>query len=102
MLKMLAFFGSIGMGSYEMILMRKQWTYYDRFYPEPTELQKTLFRDAMMFKESMYSETSVQDKLLKLESPEVRQMYSQMYQLPPQRYSDPDEQNINAPDHSQH
>jgi len=72
MLKMLTFFGSIAVGTYEMIQMRKQWTYYDRFYPEPTELQKTLFRDAMMFKESAYSESSVQDKLLSLESPEVR------------------------------
>ena len=52
--------------------MRKQWIYYDRFYPEPTELQKTLTRDAMMFKESMYNESSVQEKMLKLENPETR------------------------------
>jgi len=59
--------------------MRKQWTYYDRFYPEATELQKTLSREAMMFKEQNYQLSSVEDKLKKLEDPNVRMIYSQMY-----------------------
>ena len=38
MLKMLTFFGAVGMSTYELMGLKKKWTYYDRFYPEPTEL----------------------------------------------------------------
>ena len=37
-LKAATFFGAVALGSYELVNMRKQWTYYDRFYPEATEL----------------------------------------------------------------
>ena len=50
-LKAATFFGALALSTYELLNLRKQWTYYDRFYPEPTELQKTLSREAMMFKE---------------------------------------------------
>ena len=78
--------------------LTQQWTYYDRFYSEPTELQKTLLRDAMIFKEKAYQVTSIDQKLVKVEDPEIRLIYSQMYQLPPQRYPDADD-NPNAPKH---
>lgn len=81
--KTITFAGALALGTYEMWSLRKQWTYYDRFYPEPTELQKTLLRDAMMFKERTYQASSIDEKLLKVEDPEVRLIYSQMYQLPP-------------------
>ena len=100
-LKAATFLGAVAFGSYELLNMRKQWTYYDRFYPEPTELQKTLNREAMMFKEQNYQTSSVEDKLKKLEDPNLRLIYSQMYQLPPQKYADPDN-NVNAPDHTEH
>lgn len=78
-LKAATFLGAVALSSYELINMRKQWTYYDRFYPEATELQKTLSREAMMFKEQNYQLSSVEDKLKKLEDPNVRMIYSQMY-----------------------
>lgn len=77
--KAATFLGAVALSSYELINMRKQWTYYDRFYPEATELQKTLSREAMMFKEQNYQLSSVEDKLKKLEDPNVRMIYSQMY-----------------------
>ncbi len=40
----------------------------------------------------------IDQKLLKVEDPEIRLIYSQMYQLPPQRYPDADD-NPNAPKH---
>ena len=55
----------------------------------------------MMFKEHNYQTSSVEDKLRKLEDPNLRLIYSQMYQLPPQKYADPDN-NVNAPDHKEH
>ena len=54
MFKTAAFAGAVGLGMWELTNLKKQWLYYDRFYPEPTELQKTLQREAMMFKEQDY------------------------------------------------
>ena len=78
--------------------LTQYWTYCDRFCPEPTELQKTLLRDAIMFKEKAYQAFLIDQKLLKVEDPEIRLIYSQMYQLPPQRYPDADN-NPTAPKH---
>lgn len=85
----------------EFLQVKKQWEYYDRFYPEPTELQKALTRESMIFKERQYQVSTVEDKLKKLDDPLVRQMYSQMYQLSPQMYHEPDT-NPNAPTHRKH
>jgi len=54
-----------------------------------------------MFKEKKYVATSVQEKLAKLEDVEVQQLYGSMYQLPPMRSAEPDE-NVNAPIHKEH
>lgn len=51
-LKALTFWAALGLSVHEMWNVEKQWKYYDRFYPEATELQKSLFREAMMFKET--------------------------------------------------
>ena len=72
LIKFVTFAGAMALGAFETLNMRKQWLYYDRFYPEATELQKNLYRDAMMFKEQNYQATSVQEKMLKVEDPEVR------------------------------
>ena len=71
--------------------MEKQWTYYNRFYPEPTQLQRTLTQEAVMFKKRLdagYKEKSLQEKMEM--DPETERMYTQMYQLPPQRYMEPE------------
>lgn len=101
MFKTVTFGGALAFGTYELIRMRKQWQYYDRFYPEPTELQKTLYRDAMIAREDNLRVASVEERLAELENPSTKQVYAQMYQLPPQRYPDADD-NPNAPDHKEH
>ena len=50
-LKTLAFGGALFLGLQQKWDLEKKWTYLNRIYPEPTELQKTLYRDAMIFKE---------------------------------------------------
>jgi hypothetical protein len=54
---------AVSLGSYEMHRLQKKWTYYNRFYPEPTELQKSLEREAMSFKEEGFKQKSVEDRL---------------------------------------
>lgn len=49
--KSLTLLGAGALATLEFLKVKKQWQYYDRFYPEPTELQKALTRDAMIFKE---------------------------------------------------
>jgi hypothetical protein len=56
--KVLGFFGAVGFGSWEYVQMRHKWHYYNKFYPEPTELQKTLNRDAMIYKENSFKNVS--------------------------------------------
>jgi hypothetical protein len=51
--------GAFAFGAYEMHKLQNKWTYYNRFYPEPTELQKGLEREALMFKESTFAEKSI-------------------------------------------
>ena len=38
--------GAFALGAYEMHKLQDKWTYYNRFYPEATELQKGLEREA--------------------------------------------------------
>lgn len=49
-LKALTFGAALLLGVREKFELEKQWTYLNRFYPEPTELQKGLIRDAELFK----------------------------------------------------
>ena len=71
--------GATAAGAYEYLKMRQKWTYYNRFYPEATELQKTLNRDAMMFKESAYKEVPTKDRVALTDDIRTQQMYAQMY-----------------------
>ena len=57
-LKALTLFGAFGLGFREKLNLEYQWEYYNRFYPEPTELQKTLTREAQLFKETAYQPRS--------------------------------------------
>ena len=64
--------------------LEKKWEYYDKFYPEPTQLQRTLVEEAAMFKEREargITETSLEEK--KFIDPRTQKTYEQMYQLPP-------------------
>ena len=54
MFKSAAFIGACSIGLWEYSNLRKKMTMYDRFYPEPTELQRKLMLEAAMFKEQAY------------------------------------------------
>jgi hypothetical protein len=83
--------------------LKKKWLYYDRFYPEPTQLQQKLKQEAMMFKESNYQESSIEEKLAKVEDYELRQKYKQMYMLKPQNYVETERaDDVNSEDHAEH
>merc|ERR1712195_466911 len=87
--------GAMGLISWEFLKMKQKWQYYDRFYPEATELQKTLQREAQIYKEEAYKPISTQDRAMLVHDIETKKMYKSMYQLPIQRYSDPDD-DVNA------
>ena len=98
-LKAITLVGAFALGFREKLNLEYQWEYYNRFYPEPTELQKTLTREAQLFKESGYQPRSQEDLTkINLDSEKI---YEQMYRLSPQSYPDPDE-NPNASSHSNH
>ncbi len=52
--KAFTFFGVLAVAVYEKYELERHWSFINRFYPEPTELQKSLFRDAMLFKQSNF------------------------------------------------
>ena len=76
-------------------------TYYDRFYPEATDLQKKLQIEAQMFREQEYKEESVEERLAKLKDVNKILTYDQFYALAPQNHVIAEEE-VNAPDHQEH
>ena len=101
MFKSAAFIGACTLGLWEFSTLRKRLTFYDRFYPEPTELQRKLNQEAMMFKEQAYQEESVEDRQKKVEDPDKVLKYSQFYMLAPQNYVNSEEE-FNPADHQKH
>ena len=68
----------------EKNILETKWNYYNRFYPEPTQLQRTLVQEAQIMKDREAAgipETQIEDK--RFIDPESQQIYSQFYQLPP-------------------
>ena len=49
--KYFALFGAFAAAYLEKSNLDKKMTYYDRFYPEPTQLQRSLVQEAQMFKQ---------------------------------------------------
>ena len=94
-LKALSFMGAVAFGVKEKLNLEYQWQYYDRFYPEATELQKTLTREAMAFKEGAFQTSTPQLDL------DTERIYESMYRLPAQSYPDPDD-NPNPPTIKKH
>ena len=90
-LKMVALLGAGAACMYEKYYLEKKWMYYDRFYPEPTQLQRSLVQEAHMFAdresrgvvEQTLEERSVLD-------PETAKIYESMYQLAPQTFAEPE------------
>jgi hypothetical protein len=100
-LKTLSLTGGMMFGLYEISLLKQKWKYIDRLYPEPTQLQKTLEKEALQYKENKYTVSSIAEKMLKLEDPNIQRKYSQFYQLAPQRNID-EENEFNPPEHKEH
>ena len=98
-LKFVSFVAACALGMKEKLNLEYQWQFYDRFYPEATELQKTLTREAQTFKEQDYQEPSIEERR-KLTVDQAK-IYEQMYRLPPQKFSDADE-DPNPPSIKQH
>lgn len=89
MLKFITIGASLAFAVNQKSDLEKQWTYLNRLYPEPTELQKTLYREAQTFKEIQWQQKSIQDRVSM--DTETKKLYGQMYQLPPQRYPEADD-----------
>ena len=88
-LKAVTFVAAVGLSANEKLRLEKQWEFYNRFYAEPTELQKQLFREAMIFKEKAYQPKSLEERT-KMDA-DTAKVYEQLYRLPSQRYPDPDD-----------
>ena len=88
-LKTLAFGGALFLGLQQKWDLEKKWTYLNRVYPEPTELQKTLYRDAMMFKEHAFEPKPIEERI-QIDA-DTTKVYEQLYRLPPQTTGEPDE-----------
>ena len=99
--KTVAIVGGLSLTFWEYSNLRKKMTFYDRFYPEPTELQRKLMTEAAIFRQAGYQEESTSERMAKVEDPEKALRYSQFYMLAPQSYTLPEEE-INAPDQEQH
>ena len=50
-MKLFALMGATACVFLEKDKLEKKWRYYERFYPEPTQLQKTLVQEAYLVKE---------------------------------------------------
>ena len=94
MYKVVTFGASLAFAVTQRDQLEKQWTYLNRLYPEPTELQKTLYKEAQTFKEIQWQQKSIKDRVAM--DTESKKIYGQMYLLPPQRYPDPDD-DVNSP-----
>lgn len=99
--KSTAIIGACALGLWEYSNLRKRMTFYDRFYPEATELQRKLAEEAAIFKEQAFAPESTEERLAKVQDPEKALKYSQFYQLAPQKYAIAEEE-FNAPEHEQH
>ena len=49
-LKVASLIGGFACVWYEKMQLEKKWTYYNRFYPEPTQLQRSLVKEAQIYK----------------------------------------------------
>ena len=61
---------------YEKMQLEKKWTYYDRFYPEPTQLQRSLVNEAYIYK--IREEKGIKDEELnekQIIDPETSKIY---------------------------
>ena len=78
--------GSFGAVWWEKSQLEKKWSYYDKYYPEATQLQRTLVQEASIIKDRNIQEIAAENK--RELDPEEEKIYSQFYQLPPQKFAE--------------
>ena len=75
-LKIASLIGGFASVWYEKMQLEKKWTYYDRFYPEPTQLQRSLVNEAYIYK--IREEKGIKDEELnekQIIDPETSKIY---------------------------
>ena len=88
-IKTFSLMGSTALAFNEKVTLEKKWTYYNRLFAEPTQLQRTLTSEARVvqkLQEQGWEEQSLEEK--RILDPATAKIYNQMYQLPPQRNPD--------------
>ena len=82
-LKYLSLIGALFLGVNEQSVLDHSWRYLDRYYPETSEYQKALERDAeMAFKNKRKTDVLAPVYM----GAKSRYVYDQMYQLPKDPY----------------
>ena len=85
--KSTAIIGACALGLWEYTNLRKRMTFYDKFYPEATDLQRKLTQEAAIYKRQAYVEETTEERMKKVQAPEKALKYAQLYQLVPQKYA---------------
>ena len=96
-LKCLTLIGSFACVWNEKLTLEKKWQFYDRFYPEPTQLQRALTTEAQIYVER--EARGMEDQTLQEKSymdPATQKRYEQMYSLGPQKFPE-GSYDVNAP-----
>ena len=86
--KWFTFAAAIGLIVKENSDLLKKWRYFDRFYPEPTGLQRAIREEASLVKEYGYT---APDPDAEMDS-RTRTVYERMYALEPSNETGPDEE----------
>ena len=76
-LKFVALVGAFAMAWNEKDILQKKWAYYNRFYPEQTQLQRQLINDAFVLKQ----QDALKSKQQEYTDPETQKIYEQFYML---------------------
>ena len=75
-LKIASLIGGFACVWHEKMQLEKKWTYYNRFYPEPTQLQRSLVSEAQIYKtreeKGLEEETLSEKQIL---DPETSKIY---------------------------
>ena len=87
-LKWLSLLGAVAAGLYETSELDKAWRYLNRYYPETSEYQKTLEREAKMAFQNRERVDLDEDNIIGSRS---KYLYDQMYHLPLNPTMNPDQ-----------
>ena len=87
--KWFSFAAAIGIMVKENSDLMKKWRYFDRYFPEPTGLQRAIRDEAALIKEYGYQAPDPEN--IEMDS-RTRTVYERMYELDPSNEVGPDEE----------